>query len=688
MAEKDSVAVTAGGLEGLFRKPKTSFENKQGEEVVVNSRPSDMVYIQSCTSCKFKVKSKSAKCIIESSKDINIEFEEPIMTGTMELINSSEVTVSINPQDQLPTVSVDHCHNVHFYFYEPRAFGSIYTAQCSDVVVHLQPPYPRETTLDIPEGEYQYVSSFQAGKMVTELVIREGAGYATTVKKKERDDRRQKELMRRFEKHLFSMIKISKPGETATKAPAKAPPTKPSEAPPTKAPPKEQPQQDGAKREAVQDAPSPAVDPDDSPLAAELKAKKSGLKPTETVERHIPVVGTGSKVGKGGFNPAIEDEEEKREFFDNEQELGRKLDRTVQWMKQSKHVIIFTGAGVSTSSGIPDFRSGMNTVLATGPGVWELRAHGESATPKGRRIVPILRALPSPTHMAIVKLHQENKVAFTVSQNVDGLHRRSGLGPDQMSELHGNTNLETCQKCHHQYLRDFETREAFGVFDHRTSRLCDDPGCRGVLQDSIINFGENLPEGELKKAFDHAGKADMCIVLGSSLRVRPACQVPEVVQVNGGKVVICNLQNIPQFPSDNRTLQAYCKCDDFMAGLLQRLELEIPSFVLKRRLRISAKQTAESCDVTVTGLAVEDDTPYSFIKSVTVTHAGEQYGASKEPLVVSLPHNAHQEMYHKVTLHFHGHYGEPPIDLQYGMAGEGQVYQLEFDVAKGTWSTL
>ena len=100
----------------------------------------------------------------------------------------------------------------------------------------------------------------------------------------------------------------------------------------------------------------------------------------------------------------------------------------------------------------------MNTVLATGPGVWELRAHGESAKPKERRIVPILRALPSPTHMAIVKLQQENKVAFTVSQNIDGLHRRSGLGPEQLSELHGNTNLETCQKCHHQYLRDFETR--------------------------------------------------------------------------------------------------------------------------------------------------------------------------------------------------------------------------------------
>lgn len=99
----------------------------------------------------------------------------------------------------------------------------------------------------------------------------------------------------------------------------------------------------------------------------------------------------------------------------------------------------------------------MNTVLETGPGVWELRAHN-SAPPKAARSVPLIKALPSLTHMAIVQLQREGKVRFTVSQNVDGLHRRSGLGPAQLAELHGNTNLETCGKCKRQYLRDFETR--------------------------------------------------------------------------------------------------------------------------------------------------------------------------------------------------------------------------------------
>ena len=99
----------------------------------------------------------------------------------------------------------------------------------------------------------------------------------------------------------------------------------------------------------------------------------------------------------------------------------------------------------------------MNTVLKTGPGVWELMAH-KSKGREGSEIKAMLQALPTPTHMAIVKLQEAGVIKFTVSQNVDGLHRRSGLGPAQLAELHGNTNLETCHMCQRQYLRDFETR--------------------------------------------------------------------------------------------------------------------------------------------------------------------------------------------------------------------------------------
>lgn len=99
----------------------------------------------------------------------------------------------------------------------------------------------------------------------------------------------------------------------------------------------------------------------------------------------------------------------------------------------------------------------MDTVLDTGPGVWELAAHKKSR-PAGTSVTPIINALPSLTHMAIVQMQWERRIRHTVSQNIDGLHRRSGLRPNHLSELHGNTNLEKCEKCDKQYLRDFKTR--------------------------------------------------------------------------------------------------------------------------------------------------------------------------------------------------------------------------------------
>jgi NAD-dependent SIR2 family protein deacetylase len=116
---------------------------------------------------------------------------------------------------------------------------------------------------------------------------------------------------------------------------------------------------------------------------------------------------------------------------------------------------------------------------------------------------------------ALVELQRRGIVKCIISQNCDGLHLRSGINQEHLAELHGNINLETCQKCHAKYLRDFDTDIASS--NHYTGRLCDKPECRGPLKDSIINFGENLPDDELNKAFDHAEKADVCLVLGKTL---------------------------------------------------------------------------------------------------------------------------------------------------------------------------
>jgi mono-ADP-ribosyltransferase sirtuin 6 len=119
------------------------------------------------------------------------------------------------------------------------------------------------------------------------------------------------------------------------------------------------------------------------------------------------------------------------EIEEKPEELAAKIKALAGMIRDSKHCVFFTGAGVSTSAGIPDYR---------GPeGVWTLKATGGQRKTKA---VPMLSALPTVTHMAMVKLHDVDRMHYLVSQNVDGIHRKSGVHPQRLCELHGNSNLE------------------------------------------------------------------------------------------------------------------------------------------------------------------------------------------------------------------------------------------------------
>ena len=102
------------------------------------------------------------------------------------------------------------------------------------------------------------------------------------------------------------------------------------------------------------------------------------------------------------------------------------------------------------------------------------------------------------------------------------------------------------------------------MFNHETTRRCDDTSCKNVLLDSIINFGEQLPESEIRAAFDHGGRADVCIVLGSSLTVQPAANIPATVGSRKGKLAICNLQKTPLYRL--ASVNIHSMCDVFMVG--------------------------------------------------------------------------------------------------------------------------
>jgi NAD-dependent SIR2 family protein deacetylase len=115
---------------------------------------------------------------------------------------------------------------------------------------------------------------------------------------------------------------------------------------------------------------------------------------------------------------------------------------------------------------------------------------------------------------------------YLISQNIDGLHRKSGIPIENIAELHGNTNLEICQKCGKDYLRDYRTRNKKVFDDHLTGRKCDNRECSGDLFDTIVNFGEGINKPLLKRAAQESEKSDLCIALGSSLLVKPAMLLP------------------------------------------------------------------------------------------------------------------------------------------------------------------
>ncbi|XP_053228930.1 NAD-dependent protein deacylase sirtuin-6 isoform X1 [Podarcis raffonei] len=269
------------------------------------------------------------------------------------------------------------------------------------------------------------------------------------------------------------------------------------------------------------------------------------------------------------------------EFFDPPDELDRKVAQLALLIQDASNVVFHTGAGISTSSGIPDFR---------GPnGVWTMEERGLS--PKFDTTFE--NARPSTTHMALLGLQRAGVLRFLVSQNVDGLHVRSGFPRDKLAELHGNMFVEECMKCGKQYVRD----AVVGTMGLKpTGRLCDVSkrrglrSCRGKLMDTILDWEDSLPDRDLNLASEASRSADLSITLGTSLQIKPSGDLPLLTKKKGGKLVIVNLQ--PTKHDKHADLRIHGYVDDVMAKLMKHLGLEIPEWT--RPLVVEKAELAES----------------------------------------------------------------------------------------------
>ena len=222
-----------------------------------------------------------------------------------------------------------------------------------------------------------------------------------------------------------------------------------------------------------------------------------------------------------------------------ERRLQRRVGKIARWIAGSEHMVAFTGAGISTDSGIPDFR---------GPeGVWTRR---DAGLPAPRWRVPPDEIGPNASHLALFELQRLDKLRFLVTQNTDNLHRRSGISPEFLAELHGNGQLMRCLGCGRLC-----TRQEVGWDTGRWGRgyrtqkpVAGQPECAhcgGRLISSVVNFGDSLPETELMLADHHARRCDLMLVLGSSLMVQPAASLVGLALRSRAKVVLVNRGKTP-----------------------------------------------------------------------------------------------------------------------------------------------
>lgn len=208
-------------------------------------------------------------------------------------------------------------------------------------------------------------------------------------------------------------------------------------------------------------------------------------------------------------------------------------------LREARSVLVFTGAGISTGSGIPDFR---------GPkGIWKKRrpvlfqdfleseeARAEHWDYKLEGWQAFRDAKPNAAHLALAELERLGKLDALVTQNIDGLHQAAGISPDRLLELHGTNRAVECLSCG----KRTDPEPAFLEFEK--TRRCPRCACGGLLKTATVSFGQAMPEALMAKAFSAAQRADLVISIGSTLTVEPAASVPLSSARAGACYVIIN----------------------------------------------------------------------------------------------------------------------------------------------------
>ncbi len=242
--------------------------------------------------------------------------------------------------------------------------------------------------------------------------------------------------------------------------------------------------------------------------------------------------------------------------------------RLAELFSRARRPVVFTGAGVSTESGIPDFRSPGGIWDRFDPSEFTYQNFVGSLEGRrrywelGRATYPVIRsAKPNPAHVALVELHRMDRLDCCITQNIDNLHQTAGLPSEKVIELHGNATRARCLACGARFTRD----EVHGWLE-AGGDVPSCPGCGGIVKPGTVLFGEAMPAREVDEAERRSRAADLFVVVGSSLVVYPAASMPVHAKHAGATLVIVNLAPTPLDARADLVIRG--KAGEIMAAVL------------------------------------------------------------------------------------------------------------------------
>ena len=251
------------------------------------------------------------------------------------------------------------------------------------------------------------------------------------------------------------------------------------------------------------------------------------------------------------------------------------VDKVAALILESSRVVVFTGAGISTESGIPDFRSPGGIWTKFDPDDFTIQKFMSSE--KTRRMQwqmmaegSLLKdAEPNKAHHAVAELEKLGKLTCVITQNIDNLHQKAGSSPDKVFELHGNMKFVRCMSCNKRFPVDDILQRL------NKEEIPDCQFCRGILKPDAVFFGESLPQQVLNDAIKHSRNCDLFIVIGSTLVVYPAAYMPMYAVESGAKLVIINLSPTPMDAKAAALITA--SAGEAMGKIVEKVRSKLPA---------------------------------------------------------------------------------------------------------------